>query len=49
MEETFGPDDVEDGNLGRGGPLRNDRVSSVDNVDKAMPVGAEGKLQNTSV
>ena len=49
VEETFGPDDVENGNISRVGPLRNDRVSSVDNVDKAMPVGAEGKLQNTSV
>ena len=49
VEETFGPDDVENGNVGRVGPLRNDRVSSVNNVDKAMPVGAEGKLQNTSV
>ena len=40
---------MENGNVGRVGPLRNDRVSSVNNVDRVMPVGAEGKLQNTSV
>ena len=49
MEETFGQDDVENGNVDRVGPLRKDRVSSGNNVDEVMPVGAEGKLQNTSV
>ena len=49
MEETFGPDDVENGNLGRVGPMQNDRVSSVAIDDKAVHVGAVGKLSNTSV
>ena len=34
MEETFGQDDVENGNVDRVGPLRKDRVSSGNNVDK---------------
>ena len=49
VAETFGQDDVENGIVDRVGPLRNDRVSSMNNVDKVMLVGAEGKLQNTSV
>ena len=48
VAETF-EQDVEDGNVDRLGPLRNDKVSSLNNVDKVMIVGAEGKLQDTSV
>ena len=48
-EENFGAQDVENGNLGRAGPSENDRVSSVDIDGKAVHVGADGKLSNTSV
>ena len=48
VAETF-EQDVEDGNVDRLGPLRNDNISSLSNVDKVMLVGAEGKLQDTSV
>ena len=47
--ENFGAQDVENGNLGRVGPMQNDRVSSVDVDDKPVHVGADGKLSNTSV
>ena len=48
VAETF-EQDVEDGNVDRLGPVRNDNITSLSNVDKVMLVGAEGKLQDTSV
>ena len=48
VAETF-EQDVEDGNVDRLGQVRTDKVSSLNNVDKVMLVGAEGKLQDTSV
>ena len=48
MTDTF-EQDVEDGNVDRLGQVRTDKVSSMANVDKVMIVGAEGKLQDTSV
>ena len=48
VAETF-EQDVEDGNVDRLGQVRTDKVSSMANVDKVMIVGAEGKLQDTSV
>ena len=49
VEENFGAQDVENGNLDKVGPSQNDRVSSVDIDGKAVHVGADGKLSNTSV
>ena len=49
VEENFGAQDVEKGNLDRMGPSHDDNISSVNIDGNAVHVGADGKLSNTSV
>ena len=48
QEENFGAQDVEKGNVDRMGPSQGDKVSSVITDGKAVHVGANVKLSNTS-
>ena len=48
QEENFEAQDVEKGNMDRMGPSQGTKVSSVINDGKAVHVGANVKLSNTS-